>query len=257
MAEKFNLFLTPSPYITTYTAQMTPPSALPAPAPTPSALSTHLKTSVPISTSTSAAPTHPAHLHHLAAQITHNLRHQHDWTDLHVVTHSPHPPYKLLSRPLIIGLPPERIYIHPDEQLEILQRQRQRQKRKEGRQGAGGERIEEVEEEEDDDEKPQRVWVLPTHLREKWSLRKFAEVFDEITRVPPVLGLDEDGDVVGRGSGEEELVGEDGEDDDGGGGGGGGGGGRKAKRVLLATLSDDSTVVYYIVHDAIVKPRQN
>lgn len=29
------------------------------------------------------------------------------------------------------------------------------------------------------------------------------------------------------------------------------------KRVLLATLDDDSTVVYYIVHDGIVKPRQN
>ena len=29
------------------------------------------------------------------------------------------------------------------------------------------------------------------------------------------------------------------------------------KRALLATLDDDSTVVYYIVHDGIVKPRQN
>ena len=29
------------------------------------------------------------------------------------------------------------------------------------------------------------------------------------------------------------------------------------KRLLLATLDDDSTVVYYIVHDGIVKPRQN
>jgi len=26
---------------------------------------------------------------------------------------------------------------------------------------------------------------------------------------------------------------------------------------LLATLTDDSTVVYYIMHDGIVKPRQN
>jgi tRNA-splicing endonuclease subunit Sen15 len=32
---------------------------------------------------------------------------------------------------------------------------------------------------------------------------------------------------------------------------------RKTKRLLLATLDDDSTVVYYIVHDGIVKPRQN
>jgi tRNA-splicing endonuclease subunit Sen15 len=32
---------------------------------------------------------------------------------------------------------------------------------------------------------------------------------------------------------------------------------RTTKRLLLATLDDDSTVVYYIVHDGIVKPRQN
>lgn len=32
---------------------------------------------------------------------------------------------------------------------------------------------------------------------------------------------------------------------------------RQTKRVVLATLSDDSTVVYYIVHDGLVKPRQN
>ena len=32
---------------------------------------------------------------------------------------------------------------------------------------------------------------------------------------------------------------------------------QEPKRVLLATVDDDSTVVYYIVHDGIVKPRQN
>lgn len=32
---------------------------------------------------------------------------------------------------------------------------------------------------------------------------------------------------------------------------------KRQKRVLLATLHDDSTVVYYIMHDGIVKPRQN
>jgi len=31
----------------------------------------------------------------------------------------------------------------------------------------------------------------------------------------------------------------------------------RQKRLLLATLQDDSTVVYYIIHDGIVKPRQN
>ena len=34
-------------------------------------------------------------------------------------------------------------------------------------------------------------------------------------------------------------------------------GDERQKRVLLATLHDDSTVVYYIMHDGIVKPRQN
>ena len=32
---------------------------------------------------------------------------------------------------------------------------------------------------------------------------------------------------------------------------------RTTKRILLATVDDDSTVVYYIIHDGIVKPRQN
>ena len=32
---------------------------------------------------------------------------------------------------------------------------------------------------------------------------------------------------------------------------------RTTKRVLLATVDNDSTVVYYIIHDGIVKPRQN
>ena len=77
----------------------------------------------------------------------------------------------------------------------------------------------------------EREWVLPTHLREKWSLRRFAEVFDAVAEKPPELdqGVEEAGKGKRRGG----------------------------KRVLLATVSDDSTVVYYIVHDGIVKPRQN
>ena len=74
-------------------------------------------------------------------------------------------------------------------------------------------------------------WVLPTHLKEKWSLRRFAEVFDAVGERPP---SGEEGD---EGEGLEKR--------------------RGGKRVLLATVSDDSTVVYYIVHDGIVKPRQN
>lgn len=78
----------------------------------------------------------------------------------------------------------------------------------------------------------EREWVLPTHLLEKWSLRRFAEVFDAVGEVPVVDDVEEEG---GEGKGKR----------------------RGGKRVLLATLGDDSTVVYYIVHDGIVKPRQN
>lgn len=88
----------------------------------------------------------------------------------------------------------------------------------------------------------EREWVLPTHLREKWSLRKFAEVFDGIGDVPP----EPDGEEVeGRvGNGGEEGKGKTQRR-------------RAGKRVLLATLDTDSTIVYYIVHEGIVKPRQN
>lgn len=72
--------------------------------------------------------------------------------------------------------------------------------------------------------------MLPTHLKEKWSLRRFAEVFDAVGERPPDGEEDEGRKVEKR---------------------------RGGKRVLLATVSDDSTVVYYIVHDGIVKPRQN
>jgi len=89
----------------------------------------------------------------------------------------------------------------------------------------------------------EREWVIPSHLRERWSLRRFGEVFDGVGAVP--------------GAGEGESIWRDDEDD---------GAVIEAenkwrlanpKRALLATLDDDSTVVYYIVHDGIVKPRQN
>ena len=81
---------------------------------------------------------------------------------------------------------------------------------------------------------PEREWVLPSHLQEKWSLKGFAEVFDMLDVVPPG-DEDEEDDGVGW-----EWRGKN-----------------RKKRLLLATLHDDSTVVYYIMHDGIVKPRQN
>ena len=84
----------------------------------------------------------------------------------------------------------------------------------------------------DEDVRVEREWVLPTHLQEKWSLRRFAEVFDGVQEIP---SEEDGGQIRGKMKGER----------------------KGGKRVLLATLGDDSTVVYYIVHDGIVKPRQN
>lgn len=88
----------------------------------------------------------------------------------------------------------------------------------------------------------EREWVLPAHLKEKWTLRGFAGVFDAIGKIPP-----EDGE--GEGNKKGDSGGEEGK--------GGVGSRRGGKRVLLAIVGEDSTIVYYIVHDGIVKPRQN
>lgn len=99
----------------------------------------------------------------------------------------------------------------------------------------------------EEDVEVEREWVLPTQLRERWSLRRFAEVFDAVAEVPEAL---EEADMDAEGQRKKAEGGRD----------GGKGAAKKrrgGKRVLLATLNDDSTIVYYIVHDGIVKPRQN
>jgi tRNA-splicing endonuclease subunit Sen15 len=161
--------------------------------------------------------THPPHLRQLASAILYNLQHEHDWTLLSTHTHSPSTGLPL-PRPLVSGLPPKRIYVHPDEQVEILRAERK----------IGNHIMQYAE----------REWVLPTHLAERWSLHKFAELFDAIQVVPPgenALGEELDCEQVGQ-----KWKGR-----------------QRQKRVLLATLHGDSTVVYYIMHDGIVKPRQN
>ena len=96
----------------------------------------------------------------------------------------------------------------------------------------------------------EREGVLPSHLREKWSLRKFGEVFDVISASPSR----EAGEPLFQD--ELEVIENDEKQEN-----------DRAlsnkwrtklpKRLLLATLDDDSTIVYYIIHDGIVKPRQN
>ena len=117
----------------------------------------------------------------------------------------------------------------------------------------------------EEDVEIEREWVLPTHLKEKWSLRRFAEVFNALGGNHSEadgggVNHDEDGlrenrkrvyydggnEQEGRDADGQSQVTEKGWHR-----------GKEAKRVLLATVTDDSAIVYYIVHDGIVKPRQN
>lgn len=85
-------------------------------------------------------------------------------------------------------------------------------------------------------------------------MAKFAAVFDCIDAVPLPPGGGSGGG--GSGGGTIENKGEGGEE-------GemrktiGVGTRRGGKRVLLGTIGDDSTIVYYLVHEGVVKPRQN
>ncbi|KAL2260047.1 hypothetical protein VTK26DRAFT_6091 [Humicola hyalothermophila] len=156
----------------------------------------------------------------LTKVVLNNLEHQHDWTRVESVTRAD------LPRPLIYGLPPKRLYVHPDEQIEIIRAEKER-----------GERI---------PQEPELEWVLPLHLSEKWSPAQFAAVFDAIEAIPPggsgaagadqspLLDLDDPSSrwKLWRGP-------------------------KRGKRILLATVQDDSTVTYYWIHDGLVKPRQN
>ncbi|KAF3929299.1 hypothetical protein AA313_de0207968 [Arthrobotrys entomopaga] len=71
-------------------------------------------------------------------------------------------------------------------------------------------------------------YVLPVHLTEKLTLRQWAAVFDALPTPPPSPLA-------------TPAVGSDG----------------RKKRIVVAVVSGDSTIVYYIMHDGIVKPRQN
>jgi tRNA-splicing endonuclease subunit Sen15 len=205
---------------TTMTGAALPSGQLPAKSAVPHASALQL-----LFESYRAAPgsPHADHVYNLALQIAHNLRHQHNWSDVRVYTHSP-TTSRAFSRPLISGLPPQRLYVHPDEQIALLQRQKD----------AGKTGMPEL--------RSEREWVLPSHLREKWTLKRFGEVFDDITMVPTTGS----GKLLFEDKDENEQVEADEENE-----------WRTTKRLLLATLDDDSTVVYYIVHDGIVKPRQN
>jgi tRNA-splicing endonuclease subunit Sen15, fungi type len=161
----------------------------------------------------------PPHLEGLAKVVRNNLEHQQDWK--HVTSHSePSQP-----RPLLSGLPPRRMYVHPDEQIDIIKAEK-----------AMGTTV--------PHQKPDYEWVMPIHISEKPTLRAFSAIFDALDALPPATNLAEAEAEAGAGG---ETVPD----------------WRKwrgawrGKRVLLAIVHDDSTVVYYMMHDGIVKPRQN
>lgn len=125
----------------------------------------------------------------LTSTVLDNLRDQHDWTSLEIHQLSE-------RRPLIKGLPPRRLYIHPDDQIAAL-----------AQEDAAGQVVAYPAEPE---------WVLAVHPEEKWTLASFSTVFDSLRHTGP-----------------------------------------RTKKILLATVHNDSTVVYYLMHEGLVKPRQN
>ncbi|KAL4965882.1 uncharacterized protein BDV14DRAFT_52124 [Aspergillus stella-maris] len=194
--------------------------------PVPSALSTLISSA---SSEITSSTTH---------QVFHNLQHQHLWTSLQIHELNTKIPISLIS-----GIPPHRVYTHPDEQLYMVER---------------GLREEDVE--------LDRMFVIPTVQGQAWSLERMAGVFDAL----PEPGGEEE---AGTATEEAEEQTEDGE---------GKVDKEKAaklaeyyeyrskarrtgewgsKRVLLAMIDKgmggEGTVTYYVVQEGTVKPRQN
>ncbi|KAF8473539.1 tRNA-splicing endonuclease subunit Sen15 [Kalaharituber pfeilii] len=180
------------------------------------------------------------HIMSLVSIVYKNLQHQADWSEL-TIHSSPN-----LPRPLISGLPPETIYVDPDAINVDIGNKTVSGNKKSSDAGDGSSNA--VIAGKGGQKRIDREWVLPVDLREKWTIRKWAEVFDSIPAEPPGSkdpwdGEDEEGGGV-RLDGMEPTLSE-------------GGTRKRKKRLVMGIVSGDSTVVYYIVHDGIVKPRQN
>ena len=95
--------------------------------------------------------------------VLENLSGQHSWSLLE--THTRCSTTGLpLPRTIISGLPPRRLYIHPDEQIEALELEK-----------SGG---------KPPPQTPEFEWVLPVFLAESWSLHDLADVFASISPIP-------------------------------------------------------------------------
>ncbi|KAJ5746430.1 hypothetical protein N7520_011612 [Penicillium odoratum] len=176
-------------------------------------------------------------------QVLHNLQHQHLWTSLqiHDTTASQHAKVSASSSssedsgvpPLISGVPPHRVYTHPDEQLYML--------------GKGL---------REDDLRPERLFVIPTAQGQSWSLRRIASAFDAMGGIQIVEDGEEretpkvDAEKAQKlddyyEKREEAMATKE----------------WGAQRLLLAMvdkgMGGEGTVVYYVVQEGEVKPRQN
>ncbi|KAH8692868.1 hypothetical protein BGW36DRAFT_256837, partial [Talaromyces proteolyticus] len=192
----------------------------------------------------------------LTTQVLHNLQHQHLWTSLQTnQIHNPatertsgisgvHDDHELATLPtstLISGIPPHRVYTHPDEQLYLLEL---------------GLREEDI--------PAERMFVLSSTQGQSWTLRKLAAVFDSLPAVEPSPNnsspLNKSSDDKERTEEEEKKAAklakyferkeQAGKSKEWGG-----------KRLLFAMVDrlvgGDGTVVYYIFQEGHVKPRQN
>jgi tRNA-splicing endonuclease subunit Sen15, fungi type len=174
-------------------------------------------------------------------QILHNLQHQHLWTSLqiHDISTNPDIPESTVSdapQTLISGIPPHRVYTHPDEQLYMLEKGIQ-----------------------EDDLRPERLFVIPTAQGQPWSLRRLAAAFDSLAVLEASMSESE-GALSASETVEPEKTKKLDEYYE-----------RKEKakltkewgtrRALLAMtnrgMGGEGTVVYYVVQEGEVKPRQN
>ncbi|RAH83543.1 hypothetical protein BO86DRAFT_358702 [Aspergillus japonicus CBS 114.51] len=214
-----------------------------SPTTSPSPSSSNPTTTTPPSPNLNLNPNLNPKTSALTLQVLHNLQHQHLWTSLQVHELPSTVPAAAAASTesdspnqinLISGIPPHRLYTHPDEQFYLLER---------------GLREEDLELE--------RMFVLPTVQGHTWSLRRLAGVFDALP------GLEDSGDGEGE---DDDRTNSSSKADklkeyyayrkqarvtrEWGG-----------KRMLLAMvdrqMGGDSTVVYYVVQDGAVKPRQN
>lgn len=168
-------------------------------------------------------------------QILHNLQHQHLWTHLqiHNIEASGSTDEIAPVRTLISGIPPHRVYTHPDEQLYMLEKK--------------------IKEEE---LRPERMFVIPTAQGQSWSLRHMAFAFDALAGIE-VEDIVNESEAETIGAEKVKVLDEY----------------YEKKKEALATrewgsnrmllsmvdkgMGGDGTVVYYVVQEGEVKPRQN